>query len=424
MAGGSFGGGTGSVKNPFLIEDIADFSAIRLKPNANYKMMSNINFGVVPFNRGKGWVPIDNFSGSLDGNGKLISNLFINRPAEDNVGLFAKITQVNANAVHIFDLAIEDAKVTGRTKVGVLCGSFDIAQTVGDAPTAHYFERLHIKGDVYGNDYVGGVIGSSTWSGTSLCPKYAKDLLIEVNLFPTEAGINFGALAGKVISNKAGDAAAQLLIEHVISVSSFSTTVKGIVTPSFSPASFCVLTPGWKEAKSCFFCKDTWGSNITAGTTGATNDELKRRSISDFDSQYTGEIPTWNYDESNRIPVLTSLIQDRCFVKTSKGFCVYEDGEWKSKFTRIPTAKEALEIGMKNINALPFVAWDALRKTESQVEIINFIGKTKEVVTSTAVNPMTLSADVSTGNKNYFRQKITFDDFGHSIVSIIKGVVA
>ena len=93
--------------NPYLIEDVHDLNAIRFYPTKNFKLAKTINLGVYPYNTGKGWMPIDNFSGTLDGDGYKILNLYVNRPAQDNCGLFARIfenTNVTLQVKNVFCL--------------------------------------------------------------------------------------------------------------------------------------------------------------------------------------------------------------------------------------------------------------------------------------------------------------------------------
>ncbi len=79
------------------------------------------------WNDGAGWLPIADaddaeaaFSGTLEGNGHRISNLMINRPDSDDVGLLAR-----ANGARIQHLVLDGdaAAVTGGNQVGVLIGN-------------------------------------------------------------------------------------------------------------------------------------------------------------------------------------------------------------------------------------------------------------------------------------------------------------
>jgi len=114
----------------------------------NYVLGSNIDATVTSgWNAGEGFVPIDNdgiFAGNFDGLGHTISNIFINRPTEDKVGLFG-----DARWNTIKNIAMTGTNITGKDKVGSLSGhnySVDILNSFS-------------TGTVNGTDYVGGLTG-------------------------------------------------------------------------------------------------------------------------------------------------------------------------------------------------------------------------------------------------------------------------
>ncbi len=87
----------------------------------------------------------ESFSGSLNGNGYEIRNLYINRSEENLVGLFGYISTEGL----VSNLKIVNADVEGLDYVGILAG---IAYgTIEDSSTT---------GSVFGDDDVGGMIGS------------------------------------------------------------------------------------------------------------------------------------------------------------------------------------------------------------------------------------------------------------------------
>lgn len=102
MAGGNFGGGTGTVLSPFLIEDAVDLNAIRNQTTGKYfKLVNDIDLSLEALNavglgaKGAGWAPLVSdgqgyFMGGLNFNFHKITNLYINRPNEDGVGLFKR----------------------------------------------------------------------------------------------------------------------------------------------------------------------------------------------------------------------------------------------------------------------------------------------------------------------------------------------
>ncbi len=99
-----------------------------------------------------GWEPIDGFTGYLDGNGRTIADLVIDRPSETPVGLFGYLD----DAI-IEDLAFLDATIFGGDSTGVVCG---------DANSSSLSAIGVFDATVEGDDRVGGVVGSS--SGLSL----------------------------------------------------------------------------------------------------------------------------------------------------------------------------------------------------------------------------------------------------------------
>jgi hypothetical protein len=95
---------------------------------------------------GKGWIPLSSFSGNLDGGDFSITNLYIDRPSTDNVGLFSSI-----DGGHVFDLSLTNVDITGDDYVGGLVGTV----SSGGAD----IENVTVGGVINGDDYVGGQIG-------------------------------------------------------------------------------------------------------------------------------------------------------------------------------------------------------------------------------------------------------------------------
>ncbi|MDI4647960.1 S-layer homology domain-containing protein [Cohnella hashimotonis] len=104
------------------------------------------------------WTPIgfnsDNgFTGTFDGNGHTISGLSIDRPTEDNIGLFSQITN---GAVYNLTIETDPASgVVGKNNVGLLAGA--IAQTNSNKQV--WVSLIKATGNVTGNRNVGGLVG-------------------------------------------------------------------------------------------------------------------------------------------------------------------------------------------------------------------------------------------------------------------------
>ncbi|WP_460490181.1 BspA family leucine-rich repeat surface protein, partial [Belliella aquatica] len=158
-----YSGGLGSVEVPFQIATAADLIALSNSQedwNKHFIQTSDIVFDVdrklVDWNGDgviepegadlSGFLPIGLFSGTYNGNGFKIYNLQINRPDEDEIGLFGKI----GLGAQVYKLGLEDASVLGRFHVGVLSGLNE--GTV---------REVYTHGDVIASNIVGGMVGEN-----------------------------------------------------------------------------------------------------------------------------------------------------------------------------------------------------------------------------------------------------------------------
>ena len=152
-------GGSGDSENdPYLIfntNQYVNLASIVNNGNNDYsgkhfKLMEDLNLAAYGENHndGKGWQPIGNetfaFNGSFDGAGNKISNLYINRPDEDNVGVFGSVGIDG----HISNLNVEARNVTGNINVGGLVGI-----------SSGHVSNSSVSGMVRGMGYIGGLVG-------------------------------------------------------------------------------------------------------------------------------------------------------------------------------------------------------------------------------------------------------------------------
>jgi len=97
----------------------------------------------------RGWEPISTFTGSFYGQRKTIGDLYIDRPNEEEVGLFGK-----TNNAHIKNVGIENLDIKGDENVGGLVGhNID-----------SYITKSYATGSVKGENRVGGLVGRN-WDG-------------------------------------------------------------------------------------------------------------------------------------------------------------------------------------------------------------------------------------------------------------------
>ena len=155
--------GGGTKDDPFTIPSLNTLEYYRNKINsnktygdskqysyasANYELTANIDMSA-KYHSGDGgesWTPIDNFTGTFDGNGYTISGLYINNTAGTYQGLFGALGRGGA----IQNLTVSGT-VTGGVYTGGIAGSNqgDIIDCVN-------------RCEVTGSTFVGGIAGGNT----------------------------------------------------------------------------------------------------------------------------------------------------------------------------------------------------------------------------------------------------------------------
>ncbi len=128
-----------------VISTAEEFKAIgedSSKWGKNYVLDADIDLGgaeITPIGEFK---PNYIFTGKFSGNGHTVSNFKINKPDNDQIGLFGYSEGL------IMKLGVENAEVTGSEDVGSICGYN--AGTITDC---------HNAATVNGNSYIGGICG-------------------------------------------------------------------------------------------------------------------------------------------------------------------------------------------------------------------------------------------------------------------------
>jgi hypothetical protein len=152
MVGCDGGNGPDPYADYIKIYSWTDLDNIRNNLVAKYVLMNNLDSTTAGYeelasptaNGGKGWDPIGTFTGTFDGQGYEIRDLFINRPGEDCVGLFGYVA---AGGV-IENIGVVNTNVTSRGNVGSLVG-----WNVGTVSNSYS------TGSVTGDWSVGGLMG-------------------------------------------------------------------------------------------------------------------------------------------------------------------------------------------------------------------------------------------------------------------------
>ena len=156
----AFEGGSGTAADPYQITTGGQLLLIKDYYDKNFVLAANIDLD------NKNWLPIPDFTGTLDGAGYTIRNLQVSR-TDDGQGLFASIS---GNAV-VKNLNIKGVYIkAGSTDyIGALAGIISGKTTLIENVNVILTETSLILG----NDAVGGVVGAySTWGNMN--PKFTN----------------------------------------------------------------------------------------------------------------------------------------------------------------------------------------------------------------------------------------------------------
>ncbi len=152
----AFADGNGTESNPYQISNVTHLQNMELYLDAHYILINDIDASeTVDWNYGAGFDPVGDdpnaFTGCLDGQNYTITDLYINRPSTDYVGLFGGL-----DIGRVKNVGLENADVSGGDYVGGLVG------VVGGGFGMLNVNNSYATGDVSGGEYVGGLVGFVT----------------------------------------------------------------------------------------------------------------------------------------------------------------------------------------------------------------------------------------------------------------------
>ncbi len=184
-----FTGGDGSIGDPYWIVNVSDLQDMSTDLTAHYKQVKDIDAsntsvpGHWANNAGAGFMPIGNnttqFTGSFDGQGYTISNLYIYRPGGNPVGMFGR-QLIGSN---IGNTTLINADITGGSNTAILIGFNE--GTV---------ENCSVNGSVDGSVNVGGVIGENSGTGSKAINCFSNTIIDSYSSSGGIAGINEGTV--------------------------------------------------------------------------------------------------------------------------------------------------------------------------------------------------------------------------------------
>lgn len=161
--------GSGTPEDPYLIMSSDQLNIIRQNLSAHYRIHTDLDLSAtLIWNGGRGWLPLGSpaepFTGSIDGDGKIIHGLSIMAPLSSNIG-FIGLAQ---NAT-ISDLKLTGVSIVAEDYSGALAGVLNYCTTIG----------AEVEVEHTGAGFVGGLVGLMT--GGTLESSSAKASLLARN---------------------------------------------------------------------------------------------------------------------------------------------------------------------------------------------------------------------------------------------------
>ncbi len=139
----SFAGGSGTSVDPYIIETGGQLLLMRNYSSKCFRLANNIDLN------NNNWLPFE-FSGTLDGDNYVISNLFINRNTDEQ-GLFSVL---RGGVVKNLSVSGAIIKAGSHNSVGVIAGDFQKGEI------KNCWVYLTNTSSILGNLNVGGIVGS------------------------------------------------------------------------------------------------------------------------------------------------------------------------------------------------------------------------------------------------------------------------
>ena len=377
MANGIFGGGNGTMENPYLVEDGHDLNAIRKNVLAHYKIVKNVDLTQVCNEQGgNGWAPIEDFRGTLEGNGFSVRNLFINR-AEDCQALFKSL-----RGGAIMNMGLVAVNIVGGTSY---CAPFVGQMTTQD----DLIENCYATGSISAGGSIAGLVGRM--DGGTIINSYS-----EVNVAATAA---YPAGLVSYLNNE------YALIKNCY----YAGTISG-----GNSGAGCVAQKLNGKVENCFF--DATKNLFTTEDGVAT---AAMQTADTFDAwrkeYYSFEKPVWVLRDGS-YPRLFFTEATKYFVFTNNVYKSYKNNEWKDISVEFPTDAAFAEHGMTadELATVPRFKWNELR----QFNTFELVASTDKFVVERKAVKQDMVVDSQIADAVVLKATIDFSKYGDSINKI------
>jgi hypothetical protein len=215
----TFEDGLGTMADPYLVLNAADLSKMRCHTNKHFKLSNDIIL------TGK-WLPIQDWQGSLDGNGKTISGLDAGSLKMVSAGLFGEIRDS-----HLSNFTLVEPRVAGDGYVGSLIGEGESVSVRNVTITGAEVRGTEDVGLLMGSMGEGGLISETSVQGQIFAspgfyPSEQNPGVFEVGgAYVSEIGGMVGSDKGDGTAHLRNQVDAQISITTEVDVSVLTATV-------------------------------------------------------------------------------------------------------------------------------------------------------------------------------------------------------
>ncbi len=320
------------------IYDWEDLHEGREDLTGDYVLMNDLNedtdyydeYASEEANEGKGWELIgdndDRFTGTFDGDGYEIRDLYIDRIETNNVGLFGA-----TNDAEIANVGVVDVKVSGESEVGGLVGvnregTLENSYATGNVSGQGWYigglvgvnsgtvNNSHATGNVVGDwGAVGGLVGENDWGGGKVENSYATS---DVNGEGSQVGGLVGANRGEINNSYAtgevsGYGKVGGLVGYLLG-GIYNSYAAGPVEGKGTEGGLVGGRKGGIQEAS-FWDIEATGQNESAGGTGLTTEEMQNITnfkdagwnITSVEHEETDPEHIWNIVDNETYPFLS-----------------------------------------------------------------------------------------------------------------------
>ena len=312
-----YAGGSGTSEDPYEIETWEHLHNIRFNLGADFELKNNLDENTEGYatyvkddetlaNGGQGWEPIgseaEKFTGQLDGAGFTISDLHINWPTEERVGLFSWI---DSDGSQVKNFRLENVSVTGGSRVGALAGELSDHASI---------ELLSSSGTVEGTDFVGGIIGIVEGRG-SVYFSFSNAEVKGNNRVGGLIGYLFGTLANSYVQG--GEVQATGLRNGGLVGDVFKGDILNTYSANKVINASAILGHN-HEDEPFTFSNNFWDIDVTNQNTSILGEGLsslglkKKATFISAGWDFTEDTGVWSIEQGNRIsyPYLQSIDYD------------------------------------------------------------------------------------------------------------------